>query len=70
MIDVVVFLVENDLPFNPDDPIAEMGVAPDGHFWAAFLDGYTHRISKNIDTETLRLLIQHNDGQPIGADSY
>ena len=57
-----------DLPFNPDDPAAEIGDLPSGRFWAVFFDGYTRTISKDTDTETLRLLIQHNDCQPLYLD--
>lgn len=60
----------DDLPFNLDDPIAEMGdLAGDG-FWAVFFDGYIRTIEKDIEAKTLRLLIQHSDSQVIDGFEF
>ena len=58
----VLWTKPEDLPFNPDDPIAEIGDAPTGELWAAFFDGSIHKITQDIDPDTLRHLIRHNDG--------
>jgi len=61
----VAWTKPENLPFNTDNPIAEMGDLPGDRFSAVFFDGYIHTIEKDIDPKTLCLLIQHKDGQPI-----
>lgn len=58
-----------DLEFNQENPLAALGAIPDKGFRTALLDGSCCTIPKDIDLETLRRLIQHNDGQPVD-DSF
>jgi len=55
------------LPFDPSkNPLETLGNISDDGFLALFCDGPVHQIKKSIKPETLKLLIQHNDGEPIG----
>jgi hypothetical protein len=59
-----------DLPFNPDDPIAEMGDILTGKFLVVFFDGSIQKIERDSDAETLRRLIRHNDGLVIDGSGW
>ena len=54
------------LDFDPKDPIKALGKLTADTFHALFCDGSVRAISKKIDPETLRRLIQSQDGEPIG----
>ncbi len=54
-----------DLEFNQENPLAALGTIPAKGFRTALLDGGCYTIPKDIELETLRRLIQHNDGQPV-----
>lgn len=56
-----------DLPFDPVNPIKTLGQLPGDTFLAITMDGFVHTLKKDIPAETLRYLIQYNDGnKPIG----
>jgi RNA polymerase sigma factor (sigma-70 family) len=53
-----------DLPFAAD-PLPELGGLFPSLFNAAFADGSVWPLSKKLDADTLRRLIQRDDGQPV-----
>ena len=54
-----------DLPFDPQNPMASLGqIGPDG-ILAAFFDGHVERLK--IDAKTLGALVTPNGGEPIGG---
>ncbi len=54
-----------DLPFDPDQPVRGVGNLRPAGFNAALADGSVRLISRSIDPETLRHLIQMNDGNRV-----
>ncbi len=52
-----------DLPFDPQDPIAAMGEVPEIGFPAVLFDGSTLVLSKTIDPKRLRGLITPDGGE-------
>ena len=55
------------LPFDPkENPIDLLGKLPSDSFLALFCDSSVRPISTEISSETLRNLIQHNDGKAPG----
>ncbi|MCA9050418.1 MAG: DUF1559 domain-containing protein, partial [Planctomycetaceae bacterium] len=61
----VVWTKPDDLPFDPQDPANGLGTIRSVGFQAAMADGSVRLIPFDIDAETLKNLIQRNDGQPI-----
>jgi beta-lactamase regulating signal transducer with metallopeptidase domain len=55
-----------DIRYDPDKPVPELGGFVKGEFAAALADGSAHRFqAENIAPGMLRRLIMRNDGQPI-----
>ena len=52
-----------DLPFDPEKPLAALGKMSSTGFVAAFFDGCVHRLK--VDDKTLKALITPNGGEPI-----
>jgi hypothetical protein len=61
----VIWTKPGDLPFDPKRPLAGLGGLYKEGFCAAYWDGSVHFIPIGIAPETLRRLIDPNDGQPI-----
>ena len=55
-----------DLPFVQNQPPPKLGGLFGGDFHALFADGSVRFISKHEEEAKLRLLIQRDDGRPIG----
>ncbi|MEI8380118.1 MAG: DUF1559 domain-containing protein [Planctomycetota bacterium] len=53
------------LDFDPKNPIKALGTLLENEFIAVMADGSARAISKSINPETLRRLIQHQDGEAI-----
>jgi len=53
-----------DLPFDPDDPLAALGNIPDDVFLVLFSDGSVHQFRRDIDVKTLRGMIHLQDDAP------
>jgi len=53
-----------DLTLDPDDPAAALGDVPEEGFDAVLFDGTVIHIEKDVDAETLRRWIRHEDGPP------
>jgi len=53
------------LDYDPKDPIKALGKLTEDMFLILMADGSVRRVAKDIDPETLRLLIQHRDGQIV-----
>ena len=51
-----------DLPFDPVNPIKALGQLPGDTFQAVTMDGYVNSLKKDIPAETLRYLIEYDDG--------
>jgi Protein of unknown function (DUF1559)/BlaR1 peptidase M56 len=59
-----------DIPFNPNGPLADLGgFSPDG-FNAVFADGSVRYIKKSINPKVLKALITKDGGEPISNDQY
>jgi beta-lactamase regulating signal transducer with metallopeptidase domain len=54
-----------DIPFDPEKPLPELGGFIPGKFTAALADGSVHTIDKERVKENLKWLIMRNDGHPI-----
>jgi Protein of unknown function (DUF1559) len=55
----------DDLVFDPDKPLPELGGFFKEGYNAAFCDGAVRFISKNIEPKVLKLLIMPQDGEPL-----
>ena len=55
-----------DLPFDSANPIAALGRISDRGFIVAMFDGAVHRLRKDIPAATLKALITHAGGEPVG----
>jgi len=59
-----------DIPFNPNGPLPDLGgFWPDG-FNAAFADGSVRSLKKSINPKVLKALITKDGGEPISNDQY
>jgi len=58
-----------DIPYDPDKPIPELGGYFEGGFHAVMCDGSVRFFSKSIPEQTLRRLIHRGDGFAIEGDS-
>lgn len=54
-----------DMPFNSANPFSVLGQSPDGSYLSAAADGSVHNLVPDLSAETLRNLIQHQDGNPL-----
>jgi hypothetical protein len=54
-----------DIPFDPEKPLPELGGFVSGRFTAALADGSVHSIDKDRVKDNLKWLIMRNDGHPI-----
>ncbi|WP_339728453.1 DUF1559 domain-containing protein [uncultured Gimesia sp.] len=54
-----------DLPFNSGNPFSALGQSPNGSFLSAAADGSVRNITSDLPAQTLRNLIQHQDGNPL-----
>ena len=52
-----------DLPFDPENPLAALGNSPPKKFLAAFFDGSVHAC--HVDNKTLKTLIMPNGGETL-----
>ena len=57
-----------DLEYEADGPLPELGGQFPNLFLAAFFDGSVHTFSKNVDERTLRALITRNGGEEVDWD--
>jgi hypothetical protein len=59
-----------DIPFDPNGPVPELGnVSPDG-FDVAFVDGAVRFISKTVNPQVLKALITRSGGEVISTDAF
>jgi hypothetical protein len=59
----------DELPYDPNGPLPRLGgIAKDGSFRAAFVDGSVHVIRKGTSEETIRALITRNGNEKILED--
>jgi Protein of unknown function (DUF1559)/BlaR1 peptidase M56 len=59
-----------DIPFDPNGPVPELGnVSPNG-FDAAFADGSVRFISKRVNPNVLKALLTRSGGEVISSDSF
>lgn len=63
----VIWSKLDDLPFDGKE-LPALGGMFDGKFHAAFCDGFVERFKKGVDKETLRRLIDPQDGEVINRD--
>jgi hypothetical protein len=68
--DPVPWTKPEDLPFNKDKPLPQVGGLFKDTFHAAMGDGSVRRISKNVDPIVLRALITSRGGEVISADAF
>ena len=54
-----------DLPYDPQKPLPELGGHFEGGFLAALCDGSVHFLSKDLEEAVLRMLIEKSDGQVV-----
>ena len=54
-----------DIAYDPEKPLPELGGYFEDGFHTAFADGSVHFIPKTISENVMRLLINKNDGQPV-----
>ncbi|QDU47917.1 DUF1559 family PulG-like putative transporter [Gimesia panareensis] len=55
-----------DLPVDPEGPLKSLGTIQGDHFQAGIADGTVHEIKTDIPAETLKHLINHQDGKVVG----
>jgi hypothetical protein len=48
-----------DVPFNPEDPVSELGSAPFGEFPVVFFNGHRQGLSPGVASEIWKALITH-----------
>ena len=54
-----------DLPFDPEKPVTQVGKLRPGGFIAVLCDGSVHMVSKDVDQDALKHMIQRNDGNVV-----
>ena len=59
-----------DIPYDPDKPLPNLGGYEEGGFNAALCDGASRFFSEKIDEWILRAAITRNDGQPLPRSLY
>jgi hypothetical protein len=63
----VVWTKPDDLAVDMQVPVKGLTGQPVQGFLAAFCDGSVRFIANSVEPETLRRLLQMNDGQPVVA---
>jgi hypothetical protein len=58
----------DDIAWDPQNPLASLGTINGAGFLAAFVDGRVVEVSKNVDADTLRWLVDPNDMHAITED--
>jgi hypothetical protein len=58
-----------DLPFDPEKPLPELGGHHGDSFSAAFCDGSVHTLPRPIKQETLKALITRNGGEIVDPNN-
>src|SRR5438132_2363903 len=61
----VIWTKPEDIPFDPDEPLPELGGPFTGGIHAAFFDGSVHTISPDADEALLRAAITRNGGEVL-----
>ncbi len=59
-----------DIPFDPNGPLPELGGYWENGFNALFADGSVHFLKKSIQPAVLKALITRAGGEVISSDSY
>ncbi len=59
-----------DIPFDVDGPLPELGGFSPNVFHALFADGSVHTIQKALNPITLKALITRNAGEVLSSDSF
>ena len=62
----VIWTKPSDLPVDFKDPTNGLTGQADDRFRAVFADGSAHAIQISVPAETLRRLMQMNDGEVVG----
>jgi hypothetical protein len=57
-----------DIKFDPDEPLPELGGFFEGGYNTAFFDGSVHFIPEDVDEETLRGLLSSRGGEILDLD--
>jgi hypothetical protein len=65
----VVWTKPDDLPFDPAKDLPKLGGLFDGEFNLLLCDGSVHRVRKDFDAATMKLVIQRADGNVINFDA-
>ena len=68
--EAVVWTRPDDLPFDPQQPMAGLGGLQKTGFNTLFCDGSVHFIASTIDPEVLRCLFNPRDGKPIPPGGF
>jgi hypothetical protein len=55
-----------DLPFDPEDPMAALGEVPETGVQAAFFDGSCRMLPRFLDPETVKAMITPAGGEVPG----
>ncbi|HEX5447432.1 MAG TPA: DUF1559 domain-containing protein [Pirellulales bacterium] len=66
--EAIVWTQPDDLPIDPEKPMAGLGGLQKTGFNALYCDGSVHFLKTTIAAETLRRLFNPRDGQPIPPD--
>lgn len=66
--EAIVWTQPDDLPIDPETPMAGIGELQKGGFNALFCDGSVHFLKTTITAETLRRLFDPRDGMQIPPD--
>lgn len=64
----VIWTKPDDWQFDPQQPLKNVDVKEDGTFSALFVDGSVQTLSGNMKSESMRRLIEINDGQVVDWD--
>jgi prepilin-type processing-associated H-X9-DG protein len=59
-----------DIPFDPNGPVPELGNFSPNGFNAAFADGAVRFISKAVNPQVLKALITRSGGEVISTDGF
>ena len=68
--EAMVWTRPDDLPFDPQQPMAGLGGLQKTGFNTLFCDGSVHFIASTIDPEVLRCLFNPRDGKPIPPGGF
>ncbi len=59
-----------DLPFDPENPMAALGAVSSGGFCVAFFDGSVRVIDPDMDAGEFKAMITHNGGEPVSGGQF